>query len=430
MFNRLTKPPLFVNSFNISGTEDKEALNNLIYTHYDGDVLQTLPSCSCRRTTGGFFVESVCEYCGDVVTVVTERPLESALWLKPPPGVDVFINPQCWTILSAALTIGGQNLLRWLCDPNATLPEDGKHVEIKKIRNLKIERGINAFHRNFDQIVELLFEHRIFKSSKLAAKDDLREFITKFRKNIFCRQLPMPSKLGFITEHNLPNSYADLTMVTAVNALLIISSAINSPVPLSQKTMQSYSVKANQMLAEYYQNFIATNMVSKPGLLRKHVAGTRMHFTFRGVISSISEPHNYRELHLPWSMAVLTFKMHLVSKLVNGSPTREGIPPNTALRMVYENTLQYNPLIDQLLQELIDESPEIGFPVLLGRNPTLTRGSIQKFYVTKIHKDLNVKSIGISVLCLVAPNGLVESTLLLLVRVVDHHFNCWKLLRA
>lgn len=396
---------MFVNDFELGGKEDKERLNDLIYTHYDSDQLQENPTCFCGTTSGGFFVDSICEVCHKPVTVVTERPLESILWLKPPPGVEVFINLHIWSVLSASLTYGEVNVLRWICDPNATIPEDHKQPALQRLRQLKIERGINSFYRNFDEVFQKLITAKIFKTSRNKNLQDTVDFVAKYRDRIFCKALPMPSKLGFITEHNLPNSYMDPTMVTAVNALLIISSAINSPVPLSEKMMQSYSVKANQRLAEFYQEFISNNLVSKPGLLRKHVAGSRMHFTFRAVISSLSEPHNYRELHLPWSMSVLVFKHHLVAKLLRDTPTRQAMTPNQAISLILENTLRYNPLIDELLQEIITEGKEMGFPVLLGRNPTLTRGSIQKFYVTKIIKDPSVKSIKISTIALVAPNA-------------------------
>lgn len=407
---------MIVNHFNVTSEVDKNKLNQLIYTHYEGDSLNIMPSCQCMALTGEFNVGIICPTCHVAVMSVTERPLESVLWIGPPPEVDTLMNPQAWTMLSAGLTYNGFNILEWLCNPNLALPaaphrvvrrllsliaaaEDPNPLTPFEQRPFRIERGINYFYAHFDQIMRLLFDNGIVKG-KPEQREELRQFIFKNREAIFAQYLPIPSKLGFITEKTVTSTYADLTMLSAIEAIRTISATVNSPTQLSKKVLQARAVKAIMSLAEYHQTFMATALSTKSGWFRKHVFGSRLHFTFRAVISSLSDNHEYDELHLPWSMSVMAYKTHLTAKLI-----KRGYTPNEATQFLHEHTLRYNPLLDELFTELIQESPHRGLPVLLNRNPTLSRGSIQKLRVTKIKKDPQVNSIGLSVLCLTAPNA-------------------------
>lgn len=96
----------------------------------------------------------------------------------------------------------------------------------------------------------------------------------------------------------------------------------------------------------------------------------------------------------------MVFKLHLTNKLL-----RRGMTPNEAMSFLYEHTLKYHPLLDELFKELLSESPYGGFPVLLNRNPSLKRGSIQMMRVTKIKTDPQINTISMSVLALKAPNA-------------------------
>ena len=398
LFNTASSPPIVVNSFNVNSSADKERLNQLIYTHYEGDSLNVLPSCECGQTTGEYNVGIKCEHCNTKVMSVTERPLESVLWIKPPEGVATFINPQAWTIMAKGLTHPGANLLEWLTNPTAQLPLNPPKQALK-LQAMNIERGINYFYAHFDEIIKALFDAGIVNGTR-QYREDLWQFIQMNRASIFAQHLPIPSKLGFITEKTVTSTYADLSMLPAVDAIRTISATVNSPIPLSLKVLQARAIKANMLLAQYHQDMLGGALGRKEGWFRKHVFGSRLHFTFRAVISSLSDNHDYDEMHLPWSMSVMVFKTHLTSKLM-----KRGFTPNECNKFLYEHTLKYHPLLDELFQELINESPFGGFPIILGRNPTLVRGSMQAFRVTKIKTDPAVNSISMSVLTLRAPNA-------------------------
>lgn len=425
LFSLQTTEPIIVNHFNINTQIDKERLNALIYTHYEGDSLNVVPSCEGGELKGEYNVGIRCEVCGTVVQSVTERPLESVLWIEPPHGVAAFINPEMWTILSSALTHTGVNLLEWICNPTSVLPATIP-IAARKLQTLLPERGINYFYANFDKLMQMLFDNGLVKGD-YQQRQDLYNLIVKSREAVFAHRLPIPSKLGFITEKTVTSTYADLTMLPAVDAIRTISATVNSPTPLSLKVLQARAVKANMLLAQYHQDFMTHTLSTKGGWYRKHVYGSRLHFTFRAVISSLSDNHAYDELHLPWSMSVMAWKIHLTSKLMS-----RGFTPNECTKFLHEHALTYHPLLDELFQELINESPHKVsdgrpcLPIILNRNPTLMRGSIQALGVTKIKIDPDINSISMSVLCLVAPNADFDGRKLPSLKLS----NCWKLSKA
>lgn len=426
VFETASTPPVIVNTFNVETLEDKQILDSLIYTFYQGDSLNVVPTCDCKRTKGAAKIDSTCPICGSVIRPVSEQPLESLLYIAPPEGVKTFINPQAWTMLSKALTHGGINGLAWLCDPYMPVGSE-PHREIRRLMDLGIERGINNFYDNFDSIIERLFTVGVISGTSRRQKEDLYQFIKLNRTKIFCKYLPIPSRLGFVAEGSITGSFADTTMKPAIEAIRTISATVHSVVPLDLRRRQSRSVKANEYLAQYHQDYMAATLTSKRGWLRKHVYGSPLYFTFRAVISSLSERHDYDELHLPWGVAVSSYAKHLESKMYRMDNPDTGLPftPNEVLKHLREHTLRYSPLLDQLFQELIDECPHKGLPVLFNRNPSLDRGSIQEFFVTKIIKDPKINAVAMSVLCLKAPNAdfdgdALNGTLLLDNRLEEH----------
>lgn len=396
VYNTSSQTPILVNDFNISTMEDRETLNKLIYTHYDGDTLNIVPSCECGTLKGEFNVGMRCPDCNTLVMAVTERPLESVLWLAPPKGVATYINPMIWILLSKALTYNSINLLEYLVNPTLVI-SGNVHKNVRKLQSLNIDRGINYFYKNFDTIIRQLADNNILKGSKA----DILQMVAMYRDSLFCQYLPMPSKLGFITEKTAVNSYADTTMLLAVDALRTISAVVNSIRPLSSKVIQARAMQANAMLAQYHDSFIKKSLGTKEGWYRSHAFGARLHFSFRAVINSLSENHEYDELHLPWSVAIMVFKLHLTNKLTRIAK----FTPNECNQFLYEHMQKHHPLIEEMFKELIAESPYGGIPTLFSRNPTLQRGSMQLFRITKIKNDPHINSVSISVLCLKAPNA-------------------------
>ncbi len=416
LFDRVGKDAIFINGFDLTKAEEKERLMKLLYTHYEGEVLPIIPSCECGHLTRQSNVDLVCQECGTVCRPVTEKPLVSKAWMRPPEGVKTFINPQIWTILSSAMTVSGVNLLEWFCNPMVTLPPDPNRFLRKAVgilHAMQMTQGVNNFFDRFDEVMQRMYENGLlFSSGNRKQREDLMLFIQTYRHAIFTDKLPIPSSQSFITEKTVTRTYGDKTSYHAFDAVLTITSTENSTTPLQKRVLQGRSVKANMLMAKYYQEYIGTVLARKPGLYRKHVVGSRLHYTFRAVISSLHTEHHRSELHLPWSMSVKLFDMHLTSKLY-----RRGFSVKEAATYLADHILKYSDLLNELFEEMIEEAkkatelrspdaPEVlGIPVLFNRNPTLMRGSIQRMFVTKIKREPLVNSISMSVLSLKAPNA-------------------------
>jgi hypothetical protein len=425
VFQQAKNVPYLVNDFDIDTEEGRELLNAKIYSRFDGDVLDILPSCDCKHISGEYNRGLICPDCHTVCEPVTEREVESALWLRPPEGVTAFINPQVWMILSDALTYDSKsvNLLEWLCSPTLNIPESSTAPWLK-LKALGIGRGLNYFHDNFDMIMETLFEHRLFKfKGAKAPRDELKMFIAMNRDRIFVDNLPVPSKLNFIMEGTVTSTYADTKMGPALEAIRTICAAESPMHPLSLKKKQAIAVNAMVYLCEYYRQFNSVLLGKKEGWFRKHGFGSRLHFTFRCVITSLSDNHRYDEVIVPWSVAVMTLEVHITNKLL-----KRGMTPNECTKFINEHASVYHPLMDQVLAELIAESPYGGIPVIIQRNPTLARLSAQAMYITKVNPDPNINSMQVSVLCLAGPNA-DQHRFLRVVMPVENLSNCWDTLK-
>ena len=388
-------PPVLGNDFNIKSEEHRKVLNDLIYTHYEGDTLSTFPTCDCGEVRGVYNEGIICSICDTEVRAVTERPLESYVWIESPKGVAPFISPIFWIILSKALTYNSVNLLEYLVNPTYQV-QGTIHKKVRQFMNLEIERGINYFYPNFDNILNILYNEKILKGQV----EDIMEMVRLYRNCVFTYHLPLPSKLGMITEKTAINSYTDNTILYAIDALRTITSAVHSPIPLSSRLMQARAMQANGMLATYHDLFMRDSLGTKEGLSRSHIFAGRLHHTFRTVIVSLSDRHEYDEIHIPWGVAMMVLKTHIYSKLI-----RRGYSPKECNALIHEHVTVYHPLLDEIFQELIRESPYGGIPATWARNPSLVRQSIQLMRITKVKTNPKINATSMSVLTLVGPNA-------------------------
>lgn len=392
--------PVIVNSFDVRDEDNIEKINRILLTTYTSDSLEVAPTCECGSIKGEYNLGIICDKCNTECITVVDQPLQSAAWVSSEvmEGIDTLISPIVWIMLKQYLTVGQVSILDWITNPKYRPPVD--IPEIERLKVLGIQRGYNNFCRNFDSIIDAIVNGRVVTRKTVAVRKEIEKLVTENRELIFTKYLPIPSKVAFIKEDTSTGSYTDKTMVLGIDAVHTLCSITHSNIELSLPAREGRIVSGLNKLSDYYQTFFKDSLSPKKGWLRKHVYGARLHFSFRGVIASITEPHDYDEVHIPWSMALNVFKTHLSNKLL-----KLGYTPNETLRIIKENTLKYDPLIDSLLRELIDEAPEGGISILLGRNPTLTRGSVVALRVTDIITDVTVKSIRISVLILAAMNA-------------------------
>lgn len=393
--------PRFINDFNTANSDDMKEVNRLLMTEYSGDTLSPIPKCHCGDLSGGDQLGVKCPECNTVVSHAAEQPIESILWMRPPEGIDVLIQPASWRFLTRFLNdkLAGFDALRYLTDPSYRPTERSKRdKKVEKFLKLGLPRGLNNFYRNFDSIVQTLLENRIYTPSNRSL---MEAWLARFKHTLFAKQIPLPSPMVFVIERgDGGNTYADLSMTGCLDAIHSIASLSHRLVPPSDRVKNTHTVKAIAKMAEFYRTFYRENLGKKEGMYRKQINGTRMDFSARAVITSRTRPHNMNEIIPPWGLTIALLRLHLESKML-----RLGLRPNEIRGELYSSIKKYNLRIDKLIQEIIDESEDGALHTIFQRNPSLIRGSGLKQLIPEVCKDPKVSTIQFSVLCAPYPNA-------------------------
>lgn len=406
LFRHQGHAAIIMNDFDMDLTADRSRLNSLIYASLDGDAVSNTARCDCGEQEGMDKYGMRCSSCLSLVVPVTEKPLESILWLKVPKGITKFINLTIWRILQKNLTHSGYSILDYITNPryapSQTLAEDKR----RKLERLDLPIGYNSFVENYEAIMVALFKAGLIGPSASAPRRrKIMRFLQENVKNTFSEYLPFPTRLGFIKESSNNRIQVDPKMVAAIDAAQILIGIDNREASESQPSLSLANKEARMVTAlnrfnEYYKTFETEVIFQKPGIARKLVYGTRPYFGFRSVITSRQKPHKQNALEMPWSLSVLLFEQHIKNKLLKMEYT-----PNEMKAMVVENTLRYHPIIDRIFDELLAESEGGTIPTLFGRNPTLTRTSVGFNQIDVIKDDPTDNTISISPLNLIDKNA-------------------------
>ena len=401
-FHSLSSRPVIANEWSTDDVSSRAELNDLLMTRYDTESLEATPTCECGHTT---VPGIICQDCGTEAIVPAEKPIESKVWIKAPDGVLGLINPTVWNILSKLFKKDNNDILTWLVDPYYR-PPSPRSEWLRLLSDAGVERGLNYFIANFDAIMEILLSVNGFTSLKKAELARTKQWIAQNRHKFFPQHLPIPCKITFIIESlDIGAPRADLRMRDALDAMRTIQglySGIDTQPSLQLK--EARAAKASIQLASFYFQQYKHNLSSKGGWFRRHVFGSRPAFSFRAVITSISRPHRYDDCHLPWSLAISLFKMHLHNKLA-----KLGYTPKQATQFITDSMIKYNDKMSELLDQLIAEAPGRGPVVVLQRNPSLQRLSAQRLFVTAIIKDPDINAMCLSVLVLKGPNEICSA---------------------
>ena len=119
----------------------------------------------------------------------------------------------------------------------------------------------------------------------------------------------------------------------------------------------------------------------------------------------ITDKHEYDEIHIPWGVATSVFRYHILNKMLARGMCKT---VNEGIAFLNAHAKLYSPVLDGLFEELIAESPYGGIPCSLGRNPSLHRSSLQAVRITKIRKDPDIPTIGISILVVRGLNAVFD----------------------
>ena len=396
MFRHTPIKPVILNDVQNVTEKDKERIDRLTSGRYDTDLLSNEPQCECGELVGGYNLGVICNNCNTPVRDMFEQELQPIVWMRAPHGVEKLINPVVLAQLSNKISKVNFNIIEWICNTN--YQASSYPPEIDELLMAGVERGYNNFVRNFDKYIDILFNLKSMKT-KRKELDDMRQLIYQQRDCIFSEFLPLPNKTLFVIENTKVGIYVDTIIAGAIDAIKTMASIDVPEANYSVRQKENRVAKALFTLVDYYMSVYHDILASKNGIFRKHVYGTRNNFSIRAVISSNTKAHSYDELHIPWATAVTKLKIHLMNKLF-----KLGYSPNEATALLQEYTVKYHPLLDSMFKEIISENPS-GIPVIINRNPSLTRASCQQMFITKVKTDTNDCTISFSILSVRGPNA-------------------------
>jgi hypothetical protein len=419
IYHQTNNEKIFINDIDIFSSETKEILDKIITSKYSEDNISLIPSCSCGHTQGAYYIGNTCPVCQTTVKVSTEDNISFLVWLKQPQGIEKMLNPVICSMLDENFKIGKQPALyclRYMMQTSYKVDRriiqscaGANYTLDEYLTKYKIQRGYNSFVQNFDNIIEILFlvcykfrnRSRKFKATDEELTQDkahkVVDFVLKNKDKIFNEYLPFPNKTIFAYETNELGTFIEKDIIGPINVIRRLTG-----IDISSKRQK---VKENMIgtslidMSVFYREYFKKIVFKNEGLIRQQVISTRAQFSARAVITSIDGPHTYDEMHLPWSVACSLFREHLLNRLM-----RMGYIYRDALSLIISHIEKYNPILDQIFQEMIYEEGN-GIAVYFNRNPSLGRGSIQRHRITKIKKDVRDKTISISLLVAKAYNA-------------------------
>ena len=401
LYSRTTCSKVLLNDLAYFDKSTLVNISDLLTTTYETDVLSTLPTCDCGDKKGTYLTGKVCTICGTDVKDPFER-IEPNIWMRSLDQDQLFISPEYWLMVRKIL---GKNLdaLRWLSDTSYNPPKEIPNW-LRDAEKLIGGRFYSNLIDKFEDVLTLILSYSSFRIKKPAVKE-LEDAIILYRENkdrILSRYLPIPNKRLFVVEKTSKGVFTNLMLSGVLDLVLTFIKAAGETKTVRRRSNIMGSTISN--LASLYDEIYKEFLAKKGGMLRKHVYGTRSHFTFRAVIVSKTGPHNYDEIDVPWNIGVTAFRPHLLNKL-----RQKGIPYRKSDPMLFAAVNHYNPIIDECLRELIAESSDSrGIPILLARNPSLLQGSIQKVYISRFKIDPGDNTMAMSTLIMPAPNADVD----------------------
>ena len=331
--------------------------------------LHFVPRCDCGRLEG-LDENRKCPECGTYCRndFSPSDELEHNAWLSIPPTIPGVLHPIAYIVLSTWLARkGSQNYIDVIIDESLELPPE--------LHGIVLGRGHTYFYENFDLIMTQLLYHFEFVDKKSKTKRDnvpfIRQFIHSYRSVMFCTKLPvMSAVLNSITSSDGTaegRQYADASLQIILDATTDLQQIEETTMRTRPKAVPGIVHRVYKSYITYVTDIAKNRLSKKESLIRRHILGTRLHFTIRAVI--IPHADRYDELYFPWSVSVNLLKLHIIGRLVR----KHGMTIGEATTTQVTALLNYDKLIDQIMKDLIDECrPEFpGLPVLFCRNPTL-----------------------------------------------------------
>lgn len=371
----------------VSNKLSKE-INDVIFSKSDGE-LGFVPHCQCGHTSGLAKEGLTCPLCNTVCSSQFVNSLTQNAWLSIPDQFPPVLHPVFYLILRKwtcanrknkkqdsfdALKRNGKNksesdtsIIDCILDPRADLPDDLVPYLTRHGEDIRKCRGFSYFHEHADEIINIL-AYEYPRTAKKATTPSVIAFIKHYRPLMFIRHIPiLHNSLHLLKSNGDTLKYTDNTskyILTAIVDLSLSTFKLHSA-HITTYRMNTTLYKIYSLIHSYHYALIREKLGRKHALLRKHVFGSRTHFSARSVVTPHDKVLPFDELILPWKMTVNLLKLQILNLLMH----RRKMLLEEALTKFLNALVQYDPVIDEVIQTIIAEFPGGRMPVAVGRNP-------------------------------------------------------------
>lgn len=385
-----------INSSNFTSVQVMEDFVKKLFYEMDRD-LEYVCACECGEYRGNYYEGSVCPLCGTIVSSRFTTALTNLNWLELPDELPSVIHPVFFTIfkewLGKTKSVRGARtkkvpIIQAILDPTVPLPEDLKHI-IK-------EQGQTYFNEHYKEIIHYFLHD--YKPRKGDRWNPYIEYMMKeYGDTFFCRKLPIlhPSMHPLAKEGKVKTVDTTASMIVpAIIDLSVAGNTIRRKV-IGKKYADKTIWKVYSKYIEYIEVIITKKISDKFSHCRRQMAGSRVHFSGRSVITPITTRHMASSLILPWKIAINSYKFEILNILMN----KRGYSYTDAVAKHVKSLVTYDSEIHEVMNEIIKMWQAQGYEgpvVLLGRNPTLIHGAIARLYLTKVKTNLEDSTISFS----------------------------------
>ena len=404
-YRQITGETVIINDLSNETEAEREEVNALLYTT-NGDVYNNVPTCRCGNTTGKYKIGTTCRTCHTKVEEVTAKNLQSYIWIRAPKGVKSLFNVTIFLMLRNYFVKddGKFDVIQYITNPHyrpMSVSKDSQSIQEKIEKHPVLnKRSFNFFLEHFDEWMVFLFSQPEYKKVKDRQRGNdvppLFKLIQDNKDILFPQYIPVPNKTLLVVEDTAVLKYIDNSLVDAISGirmLIGIDNPTTSVYAISNKSRESRVARCLTHLTDHYRTFYSDTIGGKSGIARRLMLGTRCDYSFRTVITSITGPHQYDEIHIPWAVAMVVLRMHIINKL----RAKYKWTPVKITQFLVRYTRTYHPILDEIFKELIAEAGGKIY-ALMNRNPSMGRASLQRVGITKVKTDTTDNTTSISIL--------------------------------
>ena len=380
------------------------------HLHSKHDFVDNVATCECEHLKSNFYIGMTCPKCHTEVTLEdtgSENFEEHKVWIRLPDEILGALQPIAFFTLRRFLSYESKKAQKTDSDKvSKSSKKKPDYLEAiidvttpvhPDLQEFIPGKGFNYFYENFDYIMDF-FLNKFKKTSRKKEVPIIKLFIQKYRDKLFCRHFPvLTSALHAVInsegQKTGSTKYVDQYCQHVLHCATTLSFLrYKSKRHRTHKEIERLTFDAYNDLMEYDLEIIKKHLSEKRAIPRMHLFGSRLHLSFRSVISPIIGPHQVDELHIPFNVAVNTFRAEIRGRLMEG----EGLNITEANNKVETALVKFDEEIYQILIGLIRSCPYKGIPVLWVRNPVVRVGGVELMFITEIKSDIGDQTISMS----------------------------------